>query len=153
MIFPTTLTAAGIAAIMNVWLAIRVGQVRTSEKVSIGDGGNEAVIRRMRAHANFVEFTPFVLALIAAIELASGGGAAPLWLWVVMGIYFVGRIAHGLGMEGGTFGKGRTVGTLTTMLTLFGLGLYAIALPHIAAGRAEAVTPVDLQSAETVPQN
>ena len=50
-----TLVIAAAAALINIWLAMRVGRVRTSEKVSVGDGGNELVIRRMRAHANFVE--------------------------------------------------------------------------------------------------
>lgn len=122
MLLPVTLTAAASAAFIAIWLGIRVGQVRGSEKVSIGDGGNEKVIRRMRAHANFVENTPFVLALIAAIELAGSGSA---WLPYVAGIYMLGRIAHGLGMDDGAFGKGRMIGTLITMLTLLGLAIVA----------------------------
>lgn len=122
MLLPVTLTAAAAAAILGIWLMIRVGQVRGSEKVSIGDGGNDKVIRRMRAHANFVESAPFVLALIAAIELAGKGSA---WLPYVAGLYMLGRIAHGVGMDDGTFGKGRMVGTLITMLTLLGLAIVA----------------------------
>lgn len=122
MLLPVTLTAAAAAAIIAIWLSIRVGQVRGSEKVSIGDGGNDKVIRRMRAHANFVENTPFVLALIAVIELAGKGSA---WLPYVASIYMLGRIAHGFGMDDGVFGKGRMVGTLITMLTLLGLAIVA----------------------------
>lgn len=150
MILPVTMIFAGVAAILNIWLAIRVGQVRGSEKVSIGDGGNEAVIRRMRAHSNYVEFTPFVLILIGVIELAHGGAPAPLWLWIVSAVYFLGRIGHGLGMDGGRLSKGRSIGTITTMLTLLGLGAYAIALPHLEAGRTEAPTAIDMQTAEPV---
>ncbi|NBU79853.1 MAG: hypothetical protein EBS50_12420, partial [Sphingomonadaceae bacterium] len=116
----------------------------------IGDGGNEAVIRRMRAHSNYIESAPFVLILIGVIELAHSGSPAPTWLWAVSSLYFLGRVAHGLGMDGGRFGKGRSVGTLTTMLTLLGLGLYAIATPHLAANTPEAPTTLDLQSAEPV---
>ena len=86
MILPVTMIFAGVAAILNIWLAIRVGQVRGSEEVSIGDGGNEAVIRRMRAHSNYVEFTPFVLILIGGIELAVSGAPAPLCLWIVAAV-------------------------------------------------------------------
>jgi uncharacterized membrane protein YecN with MAPEG domain len=68
MILPVALSTAGGAALINLWLAIRVGQVRTKEKVSVGDGGNESVIRRMRAHSNFNEFTPIVLILLAAVR-------------------------------------------------------------------------------------
>ncbi len=122
MSLSVTLTSAAAAALIAIWLSIRVGQVRMSEKISVGDGGNENVIRRMRAHANFVENTPFVLVLIVAIELAGKGGA---WLPYVAGIYMLGRVAHGLGMDGGKFGKGRSIGTLTTMLTLLGLAIVA----------------------------
>jgi len=119
---PITLTSAAAAAIISIWLMMRVGRVRGAEKVSIGDGGNENVIRRMRAHANFVEGTPFVLVLIAAIELADKGGA---WLPYVAGIYMLGRVAHGVGMDGGTMGWGRMVGTMITILTLLGLAIVA----------------------------
>lgn len=121
---PITLTIAAGAALVNIWLMIRCGQARTKESVSVGDGGNEFVIRRMRAHANFVESAPFVLILIAALELSSK--TSPMWLWYVGIAYIFGRLAHGLGMDGGTLGKGRMVGTLITMLTLLGLAGFAL---------------------------
>ncbi len=142
MILPTTLTAVGIAALINLWLAIRCGQVRTSEKVSIGDGGNEALIRRMRAHSNFSEFTPIVLILIGTIEYAVG---TSLWLWAVMSIYMIGRLAHGIGMDGkGPLAGGRSVGILTTFLITLGLGIYALAIPHLATNQ---VTDVPVEAA------
>ena len=123
MILPTTLCAAAAAALINIWLSVRCGMVRTSEKISIGDGGNEKLIARMRAHSNFVENTPFVLALIAALELARGGSTA---LSAVAAVFMLGRVAHGLGMDGGAFVGGRIAGTLITMLTLLGLGIWAV---------------------------
>ena len=129
MILPITLTIAGAAALINIWLMIRVGQVRGSEKVSVGDGGNEKVLRRMRAHSNYIESAPFVVLLVAAIELAST--TSPTWLWIVSGLYLLGRVAHGVGMDNGKFGKGRMVGTIITMLTLLGLGVYSIAIPYL----------------------
>ena len=44
----------------------------------------------------------------------------------------LGRVAHGLGMDGGALGKGRTVGTLITMLTQLGLAVVAVL---VATGR------------------
>jgi len=123
ILLPITISAAAAAAILSIWLMIRVGQVRTSEKVSVGDGGNEKVIRRMRAHANFVESAPFVLALVAVIELAGKGGN---WLAWVVAIYFLGRIAHAFGMDGQAFSKGRPIGTIITLLTLLGLAIVAV---------------------------
>ena len=120
---PVTLTIAAGAAFVNIWLMVRCGQARTKESVSVGDGGNEFVIRRMRAHANFVESAPFVLILIAALELTVDTNN---WLWSLGILYIVGRLAHGLGMDGGSLGKGRMVGTLITFVTLLGLAGWAL---------------------------
>lgn len=120
---PVTLTIAAGAALVNIWLMIRCGQARTREKVSVGDGGNEFVIRRMRAHANFVESAPFVLILLAALEATGGTNG---WLWGLGILYIVGRLAHGLGMDGGTFGKGRAVGITITLLVMLGLAGWAL---------------------------
>lgn len=123
MVLPITLCMAAAAALINFWLALRCGQIRGREKISIGTGGNDLLERRMRAQLNFVENTPWVLALIAALELAGKGGA---WLPWIGAIYMAGRIAHGLGMDGGGMEKGRGIGTLTTMLTQLGLAVVAV---------------------------
>lgn len=130
MILPITLTIAGAAALLNIWLARRVGQMRLAHKVSIGDGGNEALIARMRAQSNFIEYTPFVLILIALIELAEG---SQLWLWIVGVVYILVRIAHGFGMDRPSPDKLklRMIGIVGTALILFGLAVYAIVLPYL----------------------
>jgi uncharacterized protein len=120
-----TLVIAAAAALINIWLAMRVGRVRTSEKVSVGDGGNELVIRRMRAHANFVEYTPFFLILLALVELAWGSN---IWLWGTAILFILGRIAHGFGMDG--IGKLRMFGTMSTLLILLGLAIYALFIAY-----------------------
>jgi uncharacterized membrane protein YecN with MAPEG domain len=123
MLLTTTLTTAAAAAIINIWLSIRCGQIRTKDSISIGHGGSEMLERRMRAQLNFAENTPWVLALVAALELAEKGGQ---WLPYVAGIYMLGRVAHALGMDGTNLAKGRMIGTLTTMLTLLGLAIVAV---------------------------
>ncbi len=128
IILPITLTAAGGAALINLWLAVRCGQVRTSEKILMGDGGNEKLIAAMRAQANHVEFTPFVLILLGLVELAWG---SPLWLWIVSGAYMLARVLHGLGMAG-SLKVGRPIGILVTMLVTLGLAGLAIAIPYLA---------------------
>ena len=122
-VLPVTLCAAAAAAILNIWLSVRVGQMRGQTKVSIGDDNGGPLTARMRAQLNFVENTAFVLILIAAIELAGSGGQ---WLAWVAGLYMLGRVAHGLGMDGGALGKGRMVGTVITMLTQLGLAVVAV---------------------------
>lgn len=120
---PVTLTIAAGATLVNLWLMIRCGRARGKSGVFIGDGGDEFLIRRMRAQANFVESAPFILILIATLE-ATGHSAN--WLWGVGIVYIVGRLAHGLGMDGGSFKAGRMIGTATTMLALLGLAGWAL---------------------------
>jgi len=127
-LLPVTLAAAAAAAVLNIWLGIRIGALRTSLKISVGDGGSEPLQRRMRAQLNYVENTAFVLVLIAAIELAGKGS---WWLAYVAAAYFIGRVAHGFGMDGGKTQVGRLIGTLATMLIQLGL---AVVAALVAAG-------------------
>ncbi len=126
IMLPITLMTAGAAAILNLWLAMRTGAVRTKAKVSIGDGGNEMLIRRMRAHANFVEYAPFIIILIGLIEFTTG---TSLWLWIASALFLLARVAHPLGMDG--LPAGRMIGTLVTFVLLLGLGGYAVILPFL----------------------
>jgi uncharacterized membrane protein YecN with MAPEG domain len=122
-VLPITLSAAAAAALINFWLATRIAQVRTDQKISVGDGGNELLARRMRAQLNFAENVPLMLILVAAIELAGRGG---LWLDVIAAAYLVGRVLHGIGMDGGKNGWGRTAGMATTMLGNLTLAVAAV---------------------------
>ncbi|HEX9965590.1 MAG TPA: MAPEG family protein [Allosphingosinicella sp.] len=130
MILPITLTIAGAAALLNLWLALRIGQVRGSSKILLGDGGNPALIARMRAQANFVEYTPLFLILLGLIELVVG---SETWLWGVAIVFILGRIAHAFGMDRPLPDRLRLrmIGTGVTMLVLFGLAVYAILLPYL----------------------
>ena len=127
ILLPIALVSAGSAAILNLWLAMRTGAIRRQAKISIGDGGNEALIRRMRAHANFIESAPFIVILIALIEFTTGSS---VWLWGASVLFVLARIAHALGMDGMRIG--REAGTMVTFALLLGLGGYAVTLPFIA---------------------
>ena len=129
MILQTTLSLSAAAAVINFWLALRAGQVRFKSKVMHGDGGNPALLRRMRAHANFAEYTPFVLILIAAIEMTGKGGK---WLAVVGSIYMLARVSHALGMDKSEGNAMRGLGFMVTALTMLGLAAIAVL---IALGR------------------
>lgn len=137
---PITLVAAGGAAIINFWLAMRIGSVRRAAKVSIGDGGDMALMARMRAQANFIEYTPIVLVLIGAIELSQGSST---WLWVVAALYLLGRVGHGLGMDG--WMPGRFGGTLISLFTMLGLGIYALTIPFLTFADPVTVVPITVQ--------
>jgi uncharacterized membrane protein YecN with MAPEG domain len=133
---PITLTIAAAAALINIWLASRVSRLRFSDKVSIGDGGNNRLTSRMRAHANFVEYTPFFLILLALVELSVGSRT---WLWAAAILFILGRLAHPFGMDRPAPNPLRVGGILLTWLVLLGLALYALAIPYLDGGRAPVV--------------
>lgn len=117
MFLPITLTTAAACGLLNIWLGARIGKVRIAEKVYVGDGGNESVLRRMRAQANFIEYAPIVLILIAALELGVGSKS---WLWVASALFVVARVCHMFGMDGGKLVVGRRIGIMVTLaVTLF----------------------------------
>lgn len=123
MILPITLTIAAAAALLNVWMGWRVSQLRLRHKVSIGDEGNFQVVARMRAHANYAEYTPFFLILLGLVELALG---PETWLWGVAILYVLARIAHAFGMDRRGPNPLRVGGVLVTWLVLIGLAGAAI---------------------------
>jgi uncharacterized membrane protein YecN with MAPEG domain len=128
MILPVTLCLAAAAALVNFWLGMRTGKLRGVHKVSVGDGGNEQLLRSMRAQANFGEQVPLTLALVALVELAGKGGQ---WLAPAAAVFVIGRICHAFGMDG-NFNAGRGIGMLTSML--FQLVLVVVAV-LVALGR------------------
>lgn len=129
MILQTTLCLAAAAGVITFWHIARIGQLRMREKVLFGDGGHAPLARRMRAQLNFVESTPFVLILTAAIEMTGKGGT---WLAVAGALFMLGRVSHALGMDIDRPNPLRMVGVLVTVLTLIGLSAVAIL---IAVGR------------------
>jgi uncharacterized membrane protein YecN with MAPEG domain len=138
IILPVTLATAAACALLNVWLAVRIGQVRRAEKVSIGDGGNPRLIARMRAQLNFVEYAPIVLILIGLIELAVG---TETWLWAVAALFVFARILHAFGMDGWMPGRG--IGIAVTLLVTIGLAGYAAAIPYLSFGESETIELIE----------
>jgi uncharacterized membrane protein YecN with MAPEG domain len=135
MLLPITLTLAAAATLLNIWLAIRVGRLRMSNKVLHGDGGCEPLIKRMRAQANFVEYTPFVLILFGLVELAIG---PQTWLWLLALVYIIARIAHAFGMDHDTPHKARMIGITLTFATMIALAAAALYVAYGSMREVEA---------------
>jgi uncharacterized membrane protein YecN with MAPEG domain len=124
MILQTTLCLAAAAAVINFWLGMRISGLRHSLKVSVGDGGQEAIVRRMRAQANFIENVPIGLILFGLVEATGKGGA---WLAPLGALFLLGRIAHAFGMDSETrFKAGRAIGMITSLLAQLGLAVVAV---------------------------
>ena len=139
MILPITLTIAGAAAILHVWLAGRVSRARGQFKISVGDGGNEALLRRIRAHGNFAENMPIFLVLLGFVELAVGRS---LWLWAAGIVFVLARIAHAFGMDRQGANILRVAGISLSWLVLLGLGAVAIYLAYTSPSLFESARTV-----------
>ena len=71
-------------------------RARRGASVAVGDVGNAFLMRRMRVHANFAEYVPLALLLMA---LAEGLGTSN-WLLHALGIALLGgRLVHAFGMS------------------------------------------------------
>ena len=123
MVLPITLTLAGAAALLHIWLGMRVARVRGQVKVSVGDGGQEPLIRRMRAHSNFHENMPIFIVLIGLLELA---GADARILWGAGIAFILARIAHGFGMDRPSPSRFRMIGSVGSSVVILGLALWAL---------------------------
>jgi uncharacterized membrane protein YecN with MAPEG domain len=106
---------------LSAWVIAR----RRSAQVGIGDGEDRDLARRIRVHANFSEYVPLCLVLMALNEAASH---RPGWLVPCAVALVVGRLLHavGLGRSSGATPP-RFVGmtlTYASLGTLAGGGLY-----------------------------
>lgn len=77
--------------LLFVLLSLNVVRGRISEKVSLGDGGNAMMLRRIRAQANCAEYAPLGIVLLAMAELAGRGAG---WLHLVGICLLLGRMLH-----------------------------------------------------------
>jgi uncharacterized membrane protein YecN with MAPEG domain len=123
IVLPITLTIAAAAAVLHIWLAGRVSQLRRGYKISIGDGGNEALLRRIRAHGNYIENMPVVLILLALLELAGGD---PRILWGAAILFILSRILHAFGMDRTSPSRLRMAGMMGSVFSLLILVGYAV---------------------------
>lgn len=91
----TALYAALLAG-MFIFLSLRVIDQRRQARVEIGAGEDGELLRRMRVHANFAEYAPFALLLMALAESLK----APSWWLHMLGLMLLaGRLIHSYGLS------------------------------------------------------
>lgn len=105
-----------LCVLVMLGLKLAAGSSRLKVRVSIGDGGDDRLIRAMRAQANAVEDMPILLFGLVAL---AGLSANPILLHVLGGTIVVSRVLHALGMYK-VIGFGRMVGTILSALALLG---------------------------------
>jgi hypothetical protein len=118
-----TITAiyASLAGLLLLVLSFRVVRSRRKLSVGLGDGGQESLLRAQRAQANFTEYVPIALILLAVAESQVLTG----WLLHTAGaVLLLARLLHAWGLSqssGRSFG--RYWGTLLTWVVILALSL------------------------------
>jgi len=116
---------SGLLGLILVYLSYNVVGRRKSHGIGIGDGENQALARAIRVQANFTEYVPLAIILMAVCESNHGSS---LITHIAGSILVVGRLLHAYGL-----GKtikitfGRFTGILLTwlvILVLSGLNIY-----------------------------
>jgi uncharacterized membrane protein YecN with MAPEG domain len=124
-----TMLYAGLAALMLLVLSFRVIAVRRDARVGLGDGGIERLQQRIRAHANFAEYVPLALILMALIETSR----VPSWPLHLIGIALLaGRAVHAWSLSAENL-MGRTVGMSLTFAVLVVSAVWALTIWAAAA--------------------
>lgn len=113
---------AGLLAFIFLALSARVVAVRG--RVSLGDGGDPEVLRRMRGHANFAEYVPLILVMMALLEYQQ----IAAWQLHAIGATLVfARVIHGIALS---FTRkwffGRFFGTVLTFTLLGVCGIFCV---------------------------
>ena len=132
--FPAvTAATAGALGIWHVMLMIHVGLGRVLYKTGLGDGGHEALSRRIRMHGNLTDNVSLFLILMAIVEFS---GAWPKLVFVLGPLVVALRVCHAFGLSM-RFGPGpnmfRAIGAGGTALAMIVLSAAAlmVALPHL----------------------
>lgn len=96
MIFPaTTAIFAALLAIEFIALSAWVVMGRVNKDALFGDAGNDEFAKRIRTQANFSEYVPLALLLIALLEGRGGAHGLVLTLLIIL---LVARLLHPVGM-------------------------------------------------------
>ena len=124
-----TITSAYLAvlALLYTVLAVQVGRRRMRDRAAFGDNGSLALRSAIRAHANFMEYVPIIVLMIALLEMSGTPAARIHWL---MGLLLIARLLHPLGMYVGPrtvqFQICRVGGITLTLLVLVLAGIMAL---------------------------
>ncbi len=86
---------AGLLVLWFVVLSVRVVRAR-GRGVWLGDGGDAGLLRVIRGHANFAEYVPLALVLLAILELSRFS----IYVLHALGItLLVARLLHGYALS------------------------------------------------------
>ena len=115
---------AAILALIFLALTYHVILGRFGKRIAFGAGGDDNMLKRVRAHGNFAEFVPFALLLLMFAEMQN----APIWSIHAGGILLVaGRLFHAWGiMHPRIPNAQRVLGVMLTHIVILGAALWCL---------------------------
>jgi uncharacterized protein len=118
-----TILFIGIFVLIQIPLTVMVGYRRVQTNIQFMDGGDQTLLRRMRAHANYTETVPIALLAMAAAEVAQ----APQWLlWAGGFSLLAGRLMHAATLIIKGWGLPRAIGMILTFFTMATFGGWCV---------------------------
>ncbi|QSA98149.1 MAPEG family protein [Methylococcus sp. EFPC2] len=108
---------AALAALLIVWLSLRVIKLRRIKSIRLGDGDDAELKGAIRAQGNATEYLPISLILLFFLEF-NGGHVALVHLGGIA--LLAGRISHARGLLTENL-RYRIAGMQVTIFTLIGL--------------------------------
>jgi uncharacterized membrane protein YecN with MAPEG domain len=120
---PITSLVAALGGIGLVGLSVSVSLRRMKAGTHIGVGDDPALLRRIRAQGNFIEYVPLALILIGLAENAQESAGL---VWTIAGLLIAGRLLHAVGILNSVTAL-RAAGMLATYAALLiGAGVLLI---------------------------
>lgn len=125
---------AALCALLVFALSLRIALLRKRLRIGIGDGGDAALARAIRAQANAIEYVPLALLMLLVAE---NNGASVAFVHTCGAGLLLARVLHALGLSGSAgVSFGRFWGILLTWAILLALAAqlvwgYALAMRAI----------------------
>lgn len=112
---------AALAALLVLVLAVRVMLRRMSARIGIGDGGDHELHKRIRAHANAIEYLPLGLVLLLIVELNQ---TVPVLVHAFGIALIAGRVLHATGLSrSSATSAARMLGIVLSVLAIAAMAL------------------------------
>ena len=120
MVLPSiTAIYLALLALVYVALGLQVSRLRRSHRAAFGDAGHPGLRAAIRAHANFAEYVPLIVLMVALLEMSGLPGPR---VHLLMGALLVSRLLHPVGMYAAPntmrFRIGRVGGVTITLIVL-----------------------------------
>jgi uncharacterized protein len=120
-----TVLYAGLLGLFSIALSAGAGMMRARKNIDAGDGGDREMMLAMRRHANFGEYVPHALILIALLEMHAVGARYIHGLGIAL---VAGRLLHAVFFKDGVKSNARGLGAGLTALVIGIASIWCIIL-------------------------